>query len=679
VDASIRGEGWVLWQLLNINGVKVAVAILYGSRKYSDTEQNWETTRQEASAIRTALIDVYEYVFGRHFYLFSDHLNLRFMHNSINRAVLRMRDFLSQFNMTVIHCPGIWNNADSMSRIEQENLPINIASDLNSSTSAELSGTAMKISLGTCTQEDPFVAGSAKLQPMVAGAQINTESTQPVMILCTQGGPSINFCLLCRQESNDWDEEQEAEETHSFCLNTESTMLNDDEPDEWNGLIEHFSQTTNVPMELLQTEAQKWNKLSPEERRQSLPEFFTTPDPTTKIEEVELDDLDWCGKIDRTATVLMNAVATRFVPFERQDDWSFSNTTATLTETPDISTQTTPADFRIATIRVPMLEDYIAIHNNESGHHGLDYSYRKLLVTCGSKWANEKGAATKIRQELKQLIDACPICQKVRGLREKTKSKHSFIVSRPFLEVSYDFIVFTREDKNGNRYIIAAIDNFLKIVEIKAVQNRDAQTVATFLLELGSRYGPMARLRNDLEGAFTGLLIKHLNDLRGTKEVKCIAYHPQSNSICERQNGIIMHHLNSLVMGCKLGPESKVAWSNLIPFVFSLVNNTPKNPLGISPLSMLYGVFANYDRPLLPTNQANAPGSTSNPADYVDHLIAWQTELLDITEQIQSDHFAKLEKGSTNPQQNHENSTKGILSFNGNMLQAFQENLPQDG
>jgi len=110
-----------------------------------------------------------------------------------------------------------------------------------------------------------------------------------------------------------------------------------------------------------------------------------------------------------------------------------------------------------------------------------------------------------------------------------------------------------------------------------------------------------------------------------------------------------MNHLNSLVMGCKLGPESKVAWSNLIPFVFSLVNSTPKNPLGISPLSMLYGVFANYDRPLLPTNQANAQGSTSNPADYVDHLMAWQTELLDITEQIQSDHFAKLEKRFNDP------------------------------
>jgi len=129
----MRGEGWVLWQLITTSdGAKVAVAILYGSRKYSDTERKWETTRQEATAIRSALEDVEEYVFGRHFFLFSDHLNLRFMHNSVNRAVLRMRDFLAQFDMTVVHCPGVWNNADAISRLEIDQLPKELATDMNS-------------------------------------------------------------------------------------------------------------------------------------------------------------------------------------------------------------------------------------------------------------------------------------------------------------------------------------------------------------------------------------------------------------------------------------------------------------------------------------------------------------------------------------------------------------------
>jgi hypothetical protein len=117
-----------------------------------------------------------------------------------------------------------------------------------------------------------------------------------------------------------------------------------------------------------------------------------------------------------------------------------------------------------------------------------------------------------------------------------------------------------------------------------------------------------------------------------------------------------MEHLNALILGCKLGPESKVARSDLVPFVFSLVNNTPKNPLGISPLSMLYGVFANYDQPLLPTMQANDLGTTTNPVDYLEALMAWQNQLLEITEKIQSDHFTKME--------NRFNSADRVRQFN---------------
>jgi hypothetical protein len=179
---------------------------------------------------------------------------------------------------------------------------------------------------------------------------------------------------------------------------------------------------------------------------------------------------------------------------------------------------------------------------------------------------------------------------------------------------------------------------------MKATPTRDAETVAQFLLELGARYGHMARLRSDREGAFCSLLIRKLNESRGTETAPCIPYHPQANSVCERQNGLIMNHLNALILGCKLGAESKVGWSDLRPFVFCIVNNTPKNPLGISPLSMLYGVFANYDYPLLPTIRANTPGDTSNPVDYVESLMAWQNQLLDITENIQSEHFKKMEQ-----------------------------------
>jgi hypothetical protein len=209
--------------------------------------------------------------------------------------------------------------------------------------------------------------------------------------------------------------------------------------------------------------------------------------------------------------------------------------------------------------------------------------------------------------------------------------------------MSYDFVVFTRPDKHGNRYLLVAIDNFSKLVELKAVQHRDAETVAQFLLEVASRYGHCSRLRSDREASFMGLIISKLNENRGTEMKLCVPYRPEANSICERQNAIVMFHLTALILGCNLGPQTRVGWSELIPKVFAIVNNTPKNPLGISPLSMVYGVFANYDKQLLPPS-INQTGATSNPLDYVDTLMEWQTKLLDITEDIQSQHFSKLNK-----------------------------------
>jgi hypothetical protein len=683
VDASIRGEGWVLWQLIKLSdGSNVAVAILYGSKKYNESERNWETTRQEASAIRSALEDVYDYVFGHHFYLFSDHLNLRFMHNSINRAVIRMRDFLTQFNMTVVHCPGIWNNADPISRLEPNSLPSELAQSLLAATEARLQGKFTLISIGTSTEEDRFTGGQDSIQPRNATSQKGEPSSGlTTKALSTRACPNTGpICLLCSL-NEPWDYPSSEDEgptgETSSALKTNATIGGCKDEIDW---VKVSKMESQLEPAYLYQEAKRWNEKHEEDPSASLFNRITTDHHISDSGDV--DDVRWCTDLNRKSVVLKTASTARF----RQHQ-SYQNPVTgtfgqneTLTEvdsnsgTPtlkviipedqekacepytkpnsslqhpreivDHSTQTSPADFRIANTTFPMREDFQAIHNNESGHHGVDYSYRKLLKHCGSKWANERGEATKVKASLKEFIDACPICQKVRGLKEKIKTKHSFIVSRPFLELSIDFIVFTRTDRNGNRYLIVAIDNFMKLVELKPTPHRDAETVAKFLLELQSRYGPSARLRSDKDGAFTGLLIRRLNDARGTETAPCIPYHPQANSICERQNAIIMNHLNALILGCALGPDSKVGWSDLVPKVFSLVNNTPKNPLGISPLSMVYGVFANYDQPLLPESSANTIGMNTNPVDYVETLMAWQNKLIEISEDIQSEHFDKLQ------------------------------------
>jgi len=537
VDASIRGEGWVLWQLLKTaDGANVAVAIKFGSKKYDESQSHWETTRQEASAIRNALIDVYDYVFGQHFYVFSDHLNLRYMHNSINRAVIRMRDFLSQFNMTVVHCPGIWNNADSISRLEHPNLASQ-AKDLNSSTTAKLTGQSLHISIGTCTSDDKISEGTVKevynyreMSLNSAGVQTSkTLQTQAsVCTLRTQATSCVSACcLLCEVNhpsdvSFTYETDWHSAETNTPIGGTSRNQSSESDGDIENLLSElsvHWAKSHHIELATLKNEATKWNTRAQADPTLGLSPLWKESEPQPLIDDDDIEDLDWCGTVDRTAVSLRTPVSARFkglpeapgisiesadqLPVEfrttqpeqilpqlkktttTQERQNFlTKRKVTFQDTPeeerkvqmrlsqikqaplphlcqntepysqnpldegtprgllpslrarevmDEGTQTTPADFRVALIRTPLQVDFDAIHNNESGHHGLDFSYRKLLKRCGSKWANERGEATKVKEQLKTYLDACPICQKVKGLRDKVKAKHSFIVSRPFL------------------------------------------------------------------------------------------------------------------------------------------------------------------------------------------------------------------------------------------------------
>jgi hypothetical protein len=707
VDACLKGEGWVLWQIKKgKDGTSIPVAIHYGSTKYSDTESAWEVTRQEAHAIQSALKDVYDYVFSCHFYLLTDHRNLTFLSSSVNRAVIRIRHFMQQFNMTVVHVPGAWNNpADGISRLETSNLPISTADNLISATTVH-SENLLSTERGTdpCSaelEENNYCleVGQHPASALYTSGQFSTRSCswdncllcKPLLGEEPEGGAS---CFLSQslqstepkpaEDSSNWDdnwdilepilnESSGAHHSKVFLTRKQSAaiandwnrvQINDsglfprldlgfDEPEgDWIPNMEPSRSSKSLPV------SRKWERPLEEGPKIHLPliklsgngqpvppaldnssgtnsqadnspnaepELVSQLNPQTDSPENLIIKLDLLNKQGRTASWKAPEVAP-LLPISA-------------TELLNTSTQTSPMDFRALTVYSPKFEDFKSIHNSETGHHGLEHSYRKLMIKFGSKWAEEKWTATAVRDDLKAFLLNCPICQKVRGLQDKIKSKHSFVSSRPFIEVSYDFVVFEKTDRNGNRYLIVAVDNFTKLVEMKPTPTRGSENVAQFLMELKSRYGPINRLRSDREKSFSSLIVTKLNELMGTDTLPCIVYHPQANSVCERQNQIIMNHLRSLVYGAHLGTDSIYSWSDLIPIVFSIVNNTPKSPLAISPLSMVYGIFANFERPLFSPRPL---GEITNPVDFVDGLVEWQNKLLDIAEEAQHKHFQKI-------------------------------------
>jgi hypothetical protein len=149
-------------------------------------------------------------------------------------------------------------------------------------------------------------------------------------------------------------------------------------------------------------EASLWNIQPPR-----YPCELDDPEP---IDELDADELLWQTPIDRNTITVRNckAVATEEqYMICKHSEQTVRDDCTTHNKLPDIippgtavyetSTQTTPADFRMASIHIPIVDDFKAIHNDSAGHHGLEFSYRKLLKRCGSKWANERGQATRVK------------------------------------------------------------------------------------------------------------------------------------------------------------------------------------------------------------------------------------------------------------------------------------------
>ena len=108
--------------------------IAYASKAMTGAELNYSTTEKELLAMVFAVNYFRPYLYGRTFYLVTDHRPLVWLHNLkglISRSA-RWRVILSEYEYEIIHKPGRVNaNADALSRnpvLAMENVNLNAGS-----------------------------------------------------------------------------------------------------------------------------------------------------------------------------------------------------------------------------------------------------------------------------------------------------------------------------------------------------------------------------------------------------------------------------------------------------------------------------------------------------------------------------------------------------------------------
>jgi len=121
-----------------------------------------------------------------------------------------------------------------------------------------------------------------------------------------------------------------------------------------------------------------------------------------------------------------------------------------------------------------------------------------------------------------------------------------------------------KTSKKGKKFILCITDAFTKYVELIAITDKEASTIATEIFQKWiCRYGRPLQITTDDEKEFCAKILDHLFNLMKMDHLTTSPYHPQCNAQVEIVNKAIAKYLASFI------DESTLGWAlYLSPLMF---------------------------------------------------------------------------------------------------------------
>ena len=293
-------------------------------------------------------------------------------------------------------------------------------------------------------------------------------------------------------------------------------------------------------------------------------------------------------------------------------------------------TETVAGIIEIFPTRIPdeYYNNISSAHNSEVGHFGVE----KTLAHLGKTNLTWKG----MRKHVRQFIQQCPLCQKLRETRLAIKAHPFTTASYSAMEVlNIDTIGPVAKDDLGNQYIIVIIDCFTRWIELFGVPDTSALSAAHALLQHVGRYGAPATLRSDRGSQFVNNIIAEFSTLILTEQQLSLSYSKEENAIVERSNKEVMRHLRAIIYDQRV----QAFWSrDQLPMVMRILNSEEKTNTGLSPAELLFGNTVDLGRRILhaPIERPRNPNETLT--EYMENLLQQQATLIEVAQQTQLNH-----------------------------------------
>ena len=167
---------------------------------------------------------------------------------------------------------------------------------------------------------------------------------------------------------------------------------------------------------------------------------------------------------------------------------------------------------------------------------------------------------------------------------------------------------------DGNQYALVFFDYLTKWVEVVAIPDQKAETIARIFVEyVVCGYGVPHELLSDCSTNLLSELVLEVCKLFNVQKLNTSGYHPQTNGLCERFNSTIIQMLAKTLERCGHG------WDRHLPYVLNAYRVSVQESTKESPFFLLYG-----RDPTLPTLEA----LSRERSPYTFDLDDYKTELM---------------------------------------------------
>ena len=221
-----------------------------------------------------------------------------------------------------------------------------------------------------------------------------------------------------------------------------------------------------------------------------------------------------------------------------------------------------------------MADAFKVIHSDTTaGHKGHERTL-KLFV---KNFYNSRESTI-----LKDLVNKCEQCIKAKGIPKEIPIQKYPIPTRPFHTISIDLLGPLKRSAKYNRYIFVCRDTTTRYTILRALENKETDSIIEALREIISHYGSSKVVVSDNAQEFISEKLKKFLSFYNSKKVEVSPYHPSSNGVVERINTEVAKLLR---MYCN---HYQWEWDDLLPTIQLTINSTYHSHIKETPFFALY-------------------------------------------------------------------------------------------